>query len=354
MNKMSIPHSKPTLGKKEKEALAKVIDSGYIARGPSTLNFEKKLTQFIGTKYAFATNSGTASLHLSLLALKVEKRDEVIIPSYVCSALYSSILFTGATPVVVDVNYSDGNINAESITKGISKKTKAIIVPHIFGKPADIDSISDLGYPIIEDCAHSIGAEYKATKVGNFGELSIFSFYPTKMLATGAGGAVLTNNKEFIDFVKDVGDYVHKKSPMLRFNYAMNDVNASIGLVQLAKLPTFIERRNKIAKMYDEFFSCFDVEIPQRSNNIQSVYYRYLIKFPKYIKSVKIKNCMKTYGISCSTNDYALHRIYSLDKKKFLNTEMLLDHGLSIPIYPSLSDKEIDYIFDCFKKAYKR
>jgi len=204
---------------------------------------------------------------------------------------------------------------------------------------------------VIEDCAHSIGAEYKGRKVGSFGALSIFSFYPTKMITTGGGGAIISNNKRFINFIKDIGDYYYKNSPRLRYNYTMHDLNACLGLVQLGKLPSFIKKRKKIAKIYNEFFSHFNVEIPKEKKNIESVYYRYLIKFPNNIKSAKIMNKMKSYGILSSTNDYAIHRIYSLNKDLYSNTEKLIEQGLSIPIYPSLSDNEIHYILDCFEKC---
>jgi len=353
MKKFFIPHSKPTLAKEEKEALLKTADSGFLARGYLTAEFENKLAQYIGNKYAFATNSGTSALHLSLLALNVGSGDEVIIPSYVCTTLYSSVLFTGAVPVVADVNYGDGNINIESIKKAISNKTKAIIVPHIFGSPAEIDSIVNLAVPVIEDCAHSIGAEYKGKKVGSFGALSIFSFYPTKMITTGGGGAVITNNEKFINFVKDIGDYYYKNSPGFRYNYTMHDLNACLGLVQLEKLPSFIEKRKKIAKIYNKFFSNFDLEIPAQPKHIDNVYYRYLIKFPNNIKSSEIMDKLKSYGIKSSTNDYAIHRIYSLAKELYPNTESLIEQGLSIPLYPSLTDNEIQYILECCDKCLR-
>jgi len=182
----TIPHSKPFVSEEDYKSVEEVIKSGMHATGSKTKEFEEGVCKFIGAKYAKATTSGTTALHLALLSLKVGKGDEVIIPSYVCQSVLSAVNYTGAKPVLADIEKDSFNISTNTIKPLITDKTKVIIVSHMFGFPADILSIKEISkkIPIIEDCAHSIGGSYKGKMLGNFGDLSIFSFYATKLIST--------------------------------------------------------------------------------------------------------------------------------------------------------------------------
>ena len=183
-----IPHSKPSLGLKEVAALMRVMQSGQIAQGTAVDVFEKELAQITGVKGAVAVSSGTAALHLGLLALGIGKGDEVLLPSYVCTALLNAIHYTHATPRLVDIHPDSFNIDASMVKKSLSKRSKAIIVPHLFGLPADLDDLLAMGVPVIEDCAHALGMSYHGKTVGGFGVFSFASFYATKLITTGEGG----------------------------------------------------------------------------------------------------------------------------------------------------------------------
>jgi len=177
---MIIPHSRPMIDAEDTKIVSDVLASGMIAQGKSVMKFEAKIAEYVGVKYAVAVSSGTSAIHVALTSIGVGKGDEVIMPSYVCSSPYMATLHAGAIPKIVDIDRSDYNISIHATRKNITNKTGAVIVPHMFGTPADLDDFLELGVPIIEDCAQALGAEYRGKKVGSLGLASIFSFYATK------------------------------------------------------------------------------------------------------------------------------------------------------------------------------
>ncbi|MBI5682451.1 MAG: DegT/DnrJ/EryC1/StrS aminotransferase family protein [Deltaproteobacteria bacterium] len=189
-----IPHSKPTIEKEELSAVSDVLSLGQISQGLQVKEFERHFEEFFGLKKAVAVNSGTSALHLALIAVGVKTGDEVVIPSFVCTALLNAVNYIGAVPVIADINEEDFNLSPGDTKKRITKKTKAIIIPHMFGTPCnEIHGFKDIGIPIIEDCAQSIGAKISGHYVGTMGDVSTFSFYATKIMTTGEGGMVASN-----------------------------------------------------------------------------------------------------------------------------------------------------------------
>jgi dTDP-4-amino-4,6-dideoxygalactose transaminase len=226
---MVIQHSKPSVDHDDIEAVVDVLNSGNIAQGEKVEEFERNVAGFIGIKHGVAVSSGTAALHLSLIGLGVGPGDEVIIPSYICTSPYLATLYVGASPVIVDIDTTDFNISKKMAKKAITPKTKAIIVPHMFGTPAELDELLDTGVPVIEDCAQSLGAIYRGRKVGGFGKLSICSFYATKLITTGEGGMVLTNDDEIYRNISEIRQYDKKSLNTLRYNYKLTDFQAALG-----------------------------------------------------------------------------------------------------------------------------
>jgi len=339
--KYNIPHSKPTIDSSDVRAVAKVVKTGQLAQGKIVDHFEKKLAVYQNSKGAVATNSGTSALHLALLALNIKRGDEVIIPSYVCTALMNSVHYTGAKVKIVDVEYDDFNISVSDVKKVLSKKTKAIIVPHMFGLPANLKSLLRLGVPIIEDCAQSIGAKFQKRRVGTFGTLSIFSFYATKMLTTGEGGVIVTNNQKYLKTIHDLRDYDQKKDYKVRYNYKMTDTQASLGLNQLLRLSAFIKDRREIAKRYQVAFSACSFETPCESLSKQHIYFRYVIKLKK--SKEKFIATLKHRGIHCASPIYKpLHQY--VNQRKCPVTEQLMREAVSIPLYPSLTNSDVCHI----------
>ena len=337
---MLIPHSRPFIDQEDVSAVSDVLSSGNIAQGEKVREFECAIARFIGTKYAVACSSGTSALHLALLSLGLVSQDEIIMPSYVCSSPYLAISHAGAKPRIVDIDLLDLNICASNIKKELNIRTKAIIAPHMFGCPAELDRLVDFGIPLIEDCAQSLGAEYNKRRVGCFGDLSTFSFYATKMITTGEGGMVLTNNEEFYSKIVDYRDYDKKPLVPARYNYKMTDFQAALGLSQLRKLPYFIERRRHIASVYAERFSRFPIEIPIVPSHKKSVFYRYVIR------SDRMKNIQeraKKKEVMCQPPVFEpIHK--NVANVECPNSDMAFEKALSIPLYPSLTDEEIEYL----------
>ncbi|MCX7982785.1 MAG: DegT/DnrJ/EryC1/StrS family aminotransferase [Syntrophales bacterium] len=345
-----IPHSRPFFDTADEEAVLKVIRSGHVAQGSEVEQFEKEMAAMIGVKHAVAVSSGTAALHLALLSLHIGGHDEVIIPSYVCTAVLNAVRYVGATPVVADINEQDFNLCPDEVTKKLSPRTKAIIVPHMFGLPAELDRLSHLGINIIEDCAQSLGSVYRGKMTGSLGRLSIFSFYATKVIATGEGGMVLTDEDNLAENLRELRDYDEKKTDKTRFNYKLTDLQAALGRSQLSKLHFFISRRREIAHMYHEVLRKGGFSLPQALEGRQHIYFRYCIQAEKadlFIGEMAAK------GIKCRRPVYqTIHRYLGLDNYPI--ADKVWQKTVSLPIYPGLTDEEVLYICDTLTELYKR
>jgi len=336
-----IPHSKPTLGKEEEGAVIEAIRSGQIAQGEKVAQFERMTAEYVGKGYGVAVSSGLAALHLSLVALGVRRGDEVVLPSYTCEALLNAVLYLSARPKIVDVEYETGNMSPDEVKKKITAKTKAIIVPHSFGFPAKIDQIVDLGIPVIEDCAVSIGAKYKGRSVGSFGKISVCSFYATKMLTTGEGGMILTDDENIASLVRELRDYTGHSEFRVRYNYKMTDMAAAMGIVQLKKLDGFIEKRILLAERYTSLLGEYpNLILPGYDRSEMSpVYYRYIVKVPGRDVE-KVRSIMRGKGIFCGKAVLQpLHRLVGLPYQRYANSEKLAQEAISLPIsfYPGLA-----------------
>jgi perosamine synthetase len=326
---MIIPHSKPFINASDLASVKQVIESGHLAQGQKVAAFENAVSRYLKVKQGVAVNSGTSALHLALLALKIGAGDEVIVPSFTCSALLNPIFYVGAKAVVVDVNENDFNISPAEIRKRITRKTKAIIVPHMFGCPADLKEIMRLGVPVIEDLAQSIGAEYQGRKVGSFGTLAICSFYATKVLTTGEGGMVLSNQSKLINAIRNLREYDEVEKFEVRYNYKMTDLQAALGLSQLSRLPDFIARRKRIAKAYDAALAGQNAA-PFRPADCDHIFYRYVVKNKKLAK----KSIQAVRPVFKPLHHYVKSTACPV-------SDLLMKQCLSIPIYPALTDAQI-------------
>ena len=348
-----IPHSRPFVSQEDIEVVARQVKSGMHASGDITKEFEEKIAGLIGVKYARAVNSGTNALHLALLALNIEENDEVIMPSYVCASVLSAVNYTKARAVLSDIDsdFADRgyNVSARTIESKITKNTKAVIVPHMFGTSVEIDDIKKFGIPIIEDCAHSLGAEYKGRKVGSLGEISIFSFYATKIISTGSGGMVATSNDEIRARLEDLTQYDGRDKYGISYNYSLSDIQSALGIKQLEKLQSFIERRRFIGEKYDREFSKVGLKIPPKLEG--SFPFRYILRFSAKKERDNIKNKLAAAEIKTELPIFRpLHQYLGFDKKDFWATEEAHNISLSLPIYPALQDDDIDYII---KRMYE-
>lgn len=342
-----IPHSRPTVGEAEAEAAAAVIRSGLLVDGEQTRQFERQVAKQTGTSWGVAVGTGTAALHLALLGLGVGPGDRVAIPSYVCVALLHAIRYLNAEPVVVDIDPETMNIDPDALKKSAPTRLKAIIVPHMFGLPAELNSMLALGVPVIEDCALSIGAEYQDRPVGGQGHLGICSFYATKMITTGEGGMVVGHDADILQGLQDLRDYDQPEGNILRFNYKLTEMQAAIGQVQLRRLPTFLERRRYIAARYHEGLAKVDCKRPSGKMDTAHAYYRYVIQtaarcsvnLDQYIEQLDRK------GVACRRPvSRPIHQLLGLTTCP--GADAVFEHALSIPVYPTLTDQESATVID--------
>lgn len=342
-----IPHSRPSIGEDEALAAGDTVRSEQIAQGGKVSKFEEKLAEFVGVKGAVATNSGTSALQLGLMAMGVGADDDVVLPSFVCSAPLNAIYAAGANPKISEIEPESYNISLENLKDAKTKNTKAVIVPHMFGSPADLEKLESAGIPIVEDCAQSIGALYGKKKAGSVGRFGICSFYANKMMACGEGGVILSDDDDILSFARDRRDYDEKDDYKVRFNCKMTDIQAAIGLVQLGKLESFIARRKQIAARYDSGLKGLDIELPR--GEFDHIYYRYVIKTRK--DPEEVISAMLDKGVLCARPIFKpLHRYLEI-RSGYRKTDEAYSTAVSIPIYPSLTDMEQGMVIGALKEV---
>ena len=348
-----IPIAKPLLGSEEKKAVADVIDSGMIAYGPKTKQFEEEFATYVGVKHAIATPSGTTALHLGLLALGIDAGDEVILPSFSFIASANSVLFCGGKPVFCDVDLDSFNIDPEKVKKLITDKTKAIMPVHLYGQSADMNPLLEIAedhdLSIIGDACQSHGAEYGSKKVGSFGDLECFSFYPTKNMTTGEGGMVTTDSDKLYEKMNSLRNHGRMQTQWgyehdrVGYNYRMTDLAAAIGLVQLHKLPGFIEKRRENASFYDTHLQ--DVKTPAVINGAKHVYHQYTIQVDN---RERLTNQLKReeigFGIYYPKPLHHYPHLEQFGHADLKNSEHLSEVSLSLPVHPALTQNDLETV----------
>ncbi len=328
-----IQHNKPTLDILEEIAATRVIQSGWLAQGSEVAAFENEFCDFLGLPHghSIALASGTSALYVALAALGATGKT-VAFPTYVCSALRNAVGFNKAIEVLIDNDTDKANL---SIDKLNASKTDIAIVPHTYGIPVDIGKINNK--IIIEDCCQALGAKLNNKQVGLHGHIGVYSFYASKLMTSGGqGGMVASNNKALIDEMKDIREFDQRTDSKIRFNFQLTDLQAAIGRVQLKKLPNFIKRRQEIFDMYKNA----GLEILDSDYNAATpVRYRAILKTqkPKSIQEVLLKKGIKTI---IPLEDWELLG----NGSDFPNALAFTRASLSLPLYPSLSNTQVDYI----------
>ncbi|MFH1358915.1 MAG: DegT/DnrJ/EryC1/StrS family aminotransferase [archaeon] len=351
---MFIPHSKPFVDNEDIKTVANQVKSGLHAVQDKTKEFENKLANLVEKKYAKATNSGTNALHLALLSLDIKENDEVIFPSYNCQSIYNAVNYVKAKPILADTDKNSPNISETTIKPLITSNTKAIIIPHMLGVPANIDEIIKLAdehnIPVIEDCAQSLGAYYNSKQTGSYGIISIFSFFATKVISTGYGGMILTDSEEINSKIHDLTQYDERSELKPAYNYSLTDIQAVLGISQLNKLDFLLNRRKEIAKKYVQAFK----DKVSFLNYKQGFPFRFLLIFNNQKERDKAKEELNSKDIRCRTPFIKpLHHYEEFKniKNNFPNSEALFNNALSIPIYPALTDDEVDFIIKSVKEV---
>lgn len=336
------PHSRPTLGDAEVRAVARVLSSGMLAQGPEAERFEQEVAAALGRRHGAAVSSGTAALHLALLALGVGPGDRVLIPSYACSALLHAVEFAGAKPRLVDVDPRTFNLDPDALARRVDRRSKVVLVPHMFGAPADVDAAVRHGLPVIEDCALSLGSEV----TGRTGRLAVTSFYATKMMTTGEGGLVAGDNRRLIEEVRELRSYDGRHRHRTRFNYKMTDLEASLGRVQLGRLDGFVRARRRLAALYREGLQDTPLELPGEVPG--HVYFRFVVRAPG--GAGHLLRALAERGVDARRPvQKPLHRF--LGEPGFTGTDDAFRHAVSIPLYPDLEGEGARRVVSATREA---
>ena len=372
---MQIPFHKTHTTDEEIEAVVDTIKSGWLTTGPKVVEFEQKFKEYIGSSEAICLNSATAALHLALKAIGLKEGDEVIVPTNTFVATAEVVTYFNAKPVLCDIEESTHNIDVSKIEELITPKTKAIIPVHFAGQPCDMDEIyskvegrrekGEGKIFIIEDAAHAIPSSYKGVKIGALPKTDItcFSFYATKTLSTGEGGMATTFNPDFAKTIKinrlhgisrDAWDrYTTKGSWYYEVvdngnKYNSTDINAALGLVQLKKQDKLRDKRAAIAKKYVEALKDNpNIVLPIIKDNRETSWHLFVVKIPNRDKVIEE---LKSRGVGCSVHFIPIHKHpYYKDKFGYKDSDYpvanrVFKTSLSLPIYPDMSQDEIDYV----------
>jgi len=345
-----IPHSRPTVGEADLHAVAEVLKSGLIAQGDKVAGFEQEMATMLGVKGGVAVSSGTAGLHLALLALDVGEGDEILLPTYACSALLHAVRAVRAIPRFVDCDPSTFNMDPDSAREACSPRAKAVIVVHSFGLPADLDDLQGLGLPLIEAAAQALGAFHRGRPVGSVGDVAVFSFYATKLITTGEGGMLLSNDERVLAVARDLRESDRKGNDRTRFNYKMTDFQGALGVTQLRRLPSFLERRQIVASAYRASLQELPLQLPLGSPDALRVYYRYVVNGPLSAEGYLAR--LQGLGVEARRPVFQpLHRCLGL--KGFPGADEAWERAISLPLYPSLSDDEIARIVKATREVFQ-
>ncbi|MBI2542867.1 MAG: DegT/DnrJ/EryC1/StrS aminotransferase family protein [Candidatus Aenigmarchaeota archaeon] len=363
---MKIPVSKPLFSGKELEYVTDCMKTGWVSSGGKYIEeFENGFSKYLNAKHSITACNGTAALHLALLSLGIEKGDEVILPNFTMIASANSIVYTGAKPVFVDVEPRTWNIDVDKIEEKITKDTKAIMAVHIFGHPCDMDPIlkiaNEHGISVVEDAAESIGAEYKGKIVGCLGDVGAFSFYGNKIITTGEGGMVVTNNEETAERIKAFKNhwfdkdrtFIHKN---IGFNYRMTNIQAAIGLAQLENIEKHIKIKRDIVQTYNNLLKEVDgVRTPIEEKWAKSVFWMYAVLIQDSFGKDKdvVRKELEKLGVETRLLFAPMNSQPSFaflgDSNNYPVSEELYKRGFYLPSGLQIDDKEIQYVADSIK-----
>ncbi|OYD99132.1 aminotransferase DegT [Nostoc sp. 'Peltigera membranacea cyanobiont' 213] len=393
----SIPIAKPWLGEAEAEAASRAIMSGWVTQGPEVAAFEQEFAAYLGANHACAVSNCTTALHLALLAVGVQPGDEVITVSHSYIATANSIRYCGAIPVFVDIEPQTYNINPMLIEDVISKQTRAILIVHQIGMPCDLKAILDIAHrydlPVIEDAACAIGSEVlwdgNWEKIGKpHGDIACFSFHPRKVITTGDGGMLTTNNLEYDkqfrlwrqhgmsipDTVRHGAKQVIFESyPMLGYNYRMTDIQAAVGREQLKRLPEIVEHRRYLAQQYQEKLADIPgLKLPTEPNWAKSNWQSFCVRLTEKYDQVQVMQEMLDAGISTRRGIMCAHRetAYQIEPwscgvepkacecevgqcDRLWESEQAQDRTVLLPLFHQMTQQEQDYVVKVLKMAFR-
>lgn len=368
-----IPYGHQSINEEDIQAVVETLRSDYLTTGPKVAEFEKAMTDYTGAKYGVAIANGTAALHAACMAAGVGAGDEVIVTPNTFVASSNCVLYCGGTPVFADIDAETYNISPKEIRKKITDKTKAIIGVDFSGQPCEWDEIKEIAREhqliLIEDAAHSLGADYKGVKVGNIADMTTFSFHPVKHITTGEGGMILTNNREYYEkllltrshgitrdehlMIKNDGPWYYEQLD-LGYNYRITDIQCALGISQLKRLDAFVEKRRSLAKRYDEAFAGIEnIITPKQKEGCHNSYHLYVIQVKDRDRK-EIFEALRQAGIGVNVHYIPVYtqpyyREHGYKEVNCPNAQEYYSRAVSLPLYPELTQKEQDYVIEKVK-----
>ncbi len=369
-----IPYGRQFIDEEDIKAVVEVLRSPFITQGPKIAEFEEKLASYCGAKFAVAFSSGTAALHAAYFSVGLSDGDEFITTPITFAATANAGLFLKAKPIFVDIEKDTGNIDVNLIEEAITSKTKLIVPVHYAGFPVDMKKIRSIaekyGLKVVEDACHALGAEYEGCKIGSckYSDATVFSFHPVKHITTGEGGAVLTDSEEIYQkllmfrnhgitkdekiFERSSHGPWYYEMQFLGYNYRITDIQAALGISQLKKLPKFLEKRRKIVKFYEETLKNSPLFYIPKEKHGRPAWHLYPVRFKdKYLykkREIFISFLEKGIGVQVHYIPVYKHPFYQRMgyTYKLPNAEDFYKREISLPIYPSLKDEELNKIIE--------
>ena len=374
-----LPYSRQTLDAADRLAVDDVLSSDWLTTGPKVEEFEAVVSQYTGSPYCSAVSSGTAALHLALLSAGVGPGDEVIVPAISFVASANCVLYVGATPIFADLEPETLNINPKSIREKISKKTKAIVVVDFAGHPCDHHEIrliaDEYDLIVIEDAAHSLGAEYFGKKIGVLQDITTFSFHPVKHITTGEGGMVLTPYQNISKKIRSFRHHgidldLHSRNKIntwqydvvnLGYNYRLPDINCALGISQLIKSENWLERRQDIANQYARELKSLPIQLPFEKEGCKSSWHLYFIRLELdklRVGRAQIFAALRAENIGVNVHYIPIpwlsyYRELGFKKGEWPIAETEYERLISIPIFPSMKENDVEDVVNALRKVIK-
>jgi perosamine synthetase len=345
--------AKPEVGEEELAEMAAVLETGQLTMGPKVEEFERLLAGASGTAHAVAVSSGTAALHVAVLALGIGPGDEVLVPAYTFPATGNVVALAGARPVLVDVDPVTMNIDPEDAARRLTARTKAVLAVHLFGRPARVEELT--GAPMLEDAAGALGASRGGRRCGSLGRLACFSFHPRKIVTTGEGGAVTTDDAALAEASRSLrhhgwspsASYVDMPAPA--FNYRLSDVLCALGIPQLRRLDELLAARERIAAGYAERLAHLDVVLPSADPGDRHGLQAYVVQVDR---RDDVMASLRAQGIQCQIGTYALHRLGAYrDQGPFPGADAAFERALALPLHGALGEGDLDRVADALVKV---
>ena len=376
---MQVSLSSPDIIEKDIEAVVGVMKTRFLSIGPKVVGFEKRISSFVGTKYAVAVNSGTSALHLIIRGMGIGEGDVVVTTPFSFIASSNCILFERGRPLFVDIKEDTLNLDAakveeklESMSKEELAKVKALLVVDAFGQPADWDRFKEIGkkynLKLIEDSAEALGSEYKGRKCGSFGKAGVFAFYPNKQITTGEGGVLVTNNEELARLARSMRNQGRGESgewldhERLGYNYRMDEIASALGCSQMERIEEVLDKRAKVAGMYGEKLAeVEEVQVPYIAPYVSRMsWFVYVVRLERGIDRNKVIKYLNEEGVQCKPYFTPIHlqpfyrKMFGYKEGDFPITEDVTGRTIALPFFNNLKEEQIDYVVIKLKEAIKR